>query len=496
MIKLRHDSAGSIGPRGVTLVEVLMSLMIMSIGLASVAVLFPISVLRSVQATQMTNSAILKYNVEAYVQMNPQLIFDPDGDGNLDEHIRNPTESRYIIDPTGFFELVASGNSHANYATLSTNNNSALNNDNAERGFVDWIGNTDADNSDVNNNSPTAYQSLPRYDGGIRVGTFSSAYPSGFSPSSGGEDARALKLLASTLTKQGDGWETQLEALPVNFVFADGSSPSPTAASSALIAGLELPADLDLTGIMTAQNSVPKAGVTPIIPDPQLCRVIVFSADGAFSVSLPLIHNPSGTQYVLWTEDINLNGTGDAGEDINLNGALDTPDLPLQFFNSISGNFEVGRVVLQTAKTQDYNWLLTVRRGQDGQARGVDVVVTHNKGITTDDERVFSASFNTSNVAPNSPFQIEVLNDGGQTSTAEAAEPLLKRSGYVLDVVNARWYRVRNYQEAVVTVGSVTGPGYIVDLETPVVANAVTGVAMFLPGVVDVYPMGSVPIPQ
>ena len=152
--------------------------------------------------------------------------------------------------------------------------------------------------------------------------------------------------------------------------------------------------------------------------------------------------------------------------------------------------------MLQTAKTQDYNWLLTVRRGQDGQARGVDVVVTHNKGITTDDERVFSASFNTSNVAPNSPFQIEVLNDGGQTSTADAAEPLLKRSGYVLDVVNARWYRVRNYQEAVVTVGSVTGPGYIVDLETPVVANAVTGVAMFLPGVVDVYPMGSVPIPQ
>lgn len=495
MKKLSHDSASPDRLSGVTLVEVLMSLMIMSIGLASVAVLFPISVLRSVQATQMTNAAILKYNVEAYVQMNPQLIFDPDGDGNLDEHIRNHTEARYIIDPSGYFELAASGNTHATYPSLSANNDSSTNNDNAQRGFVDWIGNTDVDSSDVNNNTPTEYTSLPRYDGGIRYGTSSGLGSTGFIPSSGGEDARALKLLGSTLTKQGDGWETQLEALPVNFVFADGSTGT-TAASTASIAGLELPADLDLTGLMTAQNSVPKSGVTAMIPDPELCRVVIFSADGSFSVSLPLISIPSGTQNVLWTEDIDLDGAQDAGEDINLNSYPDLRSLPLQFVSTVSGNFEVGRVLLQTAKTQDYNWLLTVRRGQDGQARGVDVVVTHNKGITADDERVFPASFDTSNTAPNSPFQIEVLSDGGQTSTGDIAEPLLKRSGYVLDVNNARWYRIRNYQEAVVTVGTVTGAGYIVDLETPVVASSVSGVAMFLPGVVDVYPMGSVPIPQ
>ena len=77
---------GSTGERhGVTLIEVLMSLMIMSIGVSAVMVLFPISVLRSVQATQLTNAAILKYVAEAIVQMQPQLVFDPDGDGNLDE---------------------------------------------------------------------------------------------------------------------------------------------------------------------------------------------------------------------------------------------------------------------------------------------------------------------------------------------------------------------------------------------------------------------------
>ena len=43
--------------RGVTLTEVLMSLMIMSIGISSVAVLFPLSMLRSLQATQRTAAA-------------------------------------------------------------------------------------------------------------------------------------------------------------------------------------------------------------------------------------------------------------------------------------------------------------------------------------------------------------------------------------------------------------------------------------------------------
>jgi len=43
-------------PAGVTLTEVLMSLMIMSIGISSVMVLFPISVLRSAQSTQLTNA--------------------------------------------------------------------------------------------------------------------------------------------------------------------------------------------------------------------------------------------------------------------------------------------------------------------------------------------------------------------------------------------------------------------------------------------------------
>ena len=101
------------GPAGVTLTEVLMSLMIMSIGISSVMVLFLISVLRSVQSTQLTNAAILKYNTEAQLRQNPRLVFDPNGnydlqttdvarDKALAEHFLSGNGRNYMVDLSGF----------------------------------------------------------------------------------------------------------------------------------------------------------------------------------------------------------------------------------------------------------------------------------------------------------------------------------------------------------------------------------------------------------
>jgi len=473
------------------MIEVLMSLMIMSIGISAVAVLFPISVLRSVQATQLTNAAILKYNAEALFQTRPEFVFDPDGDGNFAEHFRNKTEERYIIDPAGYFEIGAAG-TFSTYPTLSNLNDATKPNDSSLRGLADWFGNLDANGDGV----PEPLAALPRYDGGIRVASISGSYPNGYSPNGGDpEEARALRLLGSTLSKLGDGWDTQIDTINVDFVLADGSNPGGTASSAASIVGLKLPDDIDLSGISTAQNYVPRVSSNQIIPDPEVCRIVIFSADGSFSVSLPLISIDNASKFAIWSEDVNFNATGDAGEDVNRNGTLDVRKLPLQFVDSTSGNFAVGKVLLQSARTHDYNWLLTVRRGSDGSARGVDVVITHSKGITPDEERLFSASFNTSSLAPSSPYVISVLSASGKKANLEDAEPLLRKSGFVLDVQNARWYRIRDYQEATVTVGATTGPGHRVTLETPVLQNSLSGAAMFLPGVIDVYPMGSIPIP-
>ena len=94
--------------RATTLMEVLMSILIMSIGVVMVATLFPIAALKTVQATHLTNAAILRYNAEAILDTAPELIHNPDGDNDVIEHFRRPANRRYIVDPLGF-NLMPSG---------------------------------------------------------------------------------------------------------------------------------------------------------------------------------------------------------------------------------------------------------------------------------------------------------------------------------------------------------------------------------------------------
>ena len=499
---------------GVTLTEVLMSLMIMSIGISAVAVLFPISVLRSVQATQLTNAAILKSNAQALLDMRQELVFDPDGDGNFDEHIGAQQELNYVVDPSGYFEMATgaafSTASYATFATLSTNNNATLPNDSTLRGGADWFGNVDT-NAD---GTPEPFPILPRYDGGVRVATIPSNAPLGFRPQGGNpEEARALRLLGATLSKLGDGWETQFDAIPEEFVFADGSTGTSAALGSNIV-GIKFATDADLSAVPTSVSMLPAVSGNQIITDPEICRVVVFSLDGNFSVALPLIAVDNTSKFAVWSEDTDFDNALTAGEDLNRTGTVDIRTLPSQFYNTATGSYSIGRVLLQSSRTHDYNWLLTVRRGRDGQARGVDVVITHNKDVLPDNERVYTASFDTRTTSFNNPYVIEVFKSSGLQESGELAVPAIKKSGYVLDIQNARWYRVLDYTEQDVTIfnssGPITAPGYTITLETPVLENSpfvydadsgapvdprYAGHVMFLPGVIEVYPMGSIARP-
>ncbi|MBR9804426.1 hypothetical protein GYB59_23255 [bacterium] len=102
---------GPASRQGATLVEILMSLMVMSIGLVSVASLFPLSMMRSIQATQLTNAAMLHYQCEDYTRAFPGLTFNHyDGSGivpNSEMQASSPTIRRFregagAINPTVF----------------------------------------------------------------------------------------------------------------------------------------------------------------------------------------------------------------------------------------------------------------------------------------------------------------------------------------------------------------------------------------------------------
>lgn len=84
---------------GATLSEVLISLMVMSIGVVSLATLFPISVLRSIQATQLTNATIHRMNAEQLIDTFPRLVHNPQ---TILPAISEAQSGRFIVDPMGW----------------------------------------------------------------------------------------------------------------------------------------------------------------------------------------------------------------------------------------------------------------------------------------------------------------------------------------------------------------------------------------------------------
>ena len=91
---------------GVTLTEVLMSVMIMGIGVVSLATLFPISTLRVLDATNRTNSTVARFNAEGTIGSFPTMVSDPDG---IADAVDTTPEAgtNYVVDPLGWYELRA-----------------------------------------------------------------------------------------------------------------------------------------------------------------------------------------------------------------------------------------------------------------------------------------------------------------------------------------------------------------------------------------------------
>lgn len=83
------------GRSGAALMEVLIALMAMGIGVVSLMALFPLSVVRTAQAHQLTVGTGLRLNVEAFLDNNRYVWIDPDRDGNTNEH----AAESFLFDP-------------------------------------------------------------------------------------------------------------------------------------------------------------------------------------------------------------------------------------------------------------------------------------------------------------------------------------------------------------------------------------------------------------
>ena len=250
--------------------------------------------------------------------------------------------------------------------------------------------------------------------------------------------------------------------------------------------------------------------------------------DGLRSQSYPLTHidtTPVGAGWqntAYWSEDIDGDGTAD--HDYNMNGAPDIRPLPIEFGAAI------GRVIIQSRKVNDFNWMLTVRRRSDGFVRNVDVVVRYSDGADAQNERLFEATFVKGSTAIGIRYPYRV-------TATDLTTPKFRKGGFVFDAQNAR-YRIQDYKE--VPVGNIgwAYPNYdaVVFTEDVIVdaggedqytvdgsgtsillngnidtvggvsedlrppgnndGNLTFGYAMFPASVIDVYPMGSLKMPS
>jgi len=155
-----------------------MSMMILSIGVLSLASLFPIGILSSVRATQLTHAVTLKHNVANRIDLDPGLILDPDRNYNQ----LTGTNLRYIVDPLGSVRL----------ADLNGNGLIDPTEEAPPFGWVDANSNGSVDNEDANNNGALDPGEDTNSNGVLDCEFIASRWDAGYTSLSRAEDLVAL----------------------------------------------------------------------------------------------------------------------------------------------------------------------------------------------------------------------------------------------------------------------------------------------------------------
>ena len=460
---------GWVGRAGTSLTEVLMSLMIMSIGIVSVATLFPISAIRTLEANKQTNSTIARFTAEALIDVDPQFVHNPDGvyafpgaaAGVIDSTPYNSSYSltppmpaqptfrgqNYLVDPIGWQGFnenpVAPGTPLPGFPIIAPPPTGV-----SPR---DWFG-----NNVFTLSAGSAFSPLPRRYTGASL--FPLPYPSTAA------ELLTAKARAAGLVAQPDNWKAAGEGQFVGSV--------PPGATTGIL-GVTLDGDTDLSSVN------PATGVT--------YRAVIYDVDG----------DHSEVRYGITT---NYNAGNNAWEVTWLTA------LPTRFNSPTAGALpNIGKVRIEVAD-QLYTWMLSVRKRSSGPA-SVDVVVFFKRNFDPNNERVFDAEFRKyklwrdakndyDDIPPGSLTLrkpgIAGMDDNGFNGNDDVGEigypgiysieqdvengtvtikvpsvatdderPKLKRGNYLYDTKNGLWYRIRAVQNEQFGVGAGSNEDWV-----------------------------------
>jgi hypothetical protein len=425
-----------------TLVEVLMSMLVTGIGVLGVISLLPLAYVRAVQATNLTNGTILRYDAESMIDINPRLLLrwqaqqaysstTPIYGGSTGDIIIN---SNY----TGIaFQCTTSGTSGVLPPPTS--------------GLVPpaWnttVGGTTNDGTVVWTTVQNATTPLPPTQFVIDpLGWYAMSATPTLQTTLGNNGAGAA--YANAIPRFNGEVPNAVAAamqayLPDSWVEQARAPVSSFTANSATLNGP------DLSSVAFSTPATLAAATAPY----SISRVVLIDATGKVSQTRIItgIASPTVSPVVSWSASDPLTGT----------------------FTPV-----IARVETQELR---YTWLLTVIPSSGGGTSNVEVTVFFHRPLLATDEQAYTAAG----------------ADGVQTPfpvTYSGTKPFVKKGSFLFDCVFGRWYRVLN-------IANDNGSSFqvFVDQQRPstdvIKAQRQLNLglnfgAVFMRGVVDVFPL-------
>ena len=430
---------------GATLTEVLISLLAMGIGVVAVATMFPISVLKSVRATQLTRAAILTQNANSQIHADPRILNDPD-------FATSPGEFEHYsedLNGNGKFEQ-GEDSGETFYGATGLN-----------RGIyivdpLGWAYNNGLPTGTpgiFGNNSPTGFAGFPRHSG------------MAINPATTSLTDTQIENAAAALVGLPDSWETIGEEVMHPTTPFPGSSPA-----NRTIVKFADATQFDFSVVTTGGNPISRA---------------VF-----------FLFQPNGGVLAVTRRITGVNSGN--------NTLTVTPPLPASLTASPG---IIDRVRVETQQEQ-FTWLLSVRRPSHGVPLA-DIVVFYNRSLGPDSERLYESSFRAAAGSDGTyadgtyrsgflydPFpgipgiqEIDPTAPGDEVTLQwTTIKPNYKRGNFIFSSANGEWYRIINILRE-------TDTSVVLQLDRRVKSGAVPSAlpltednAILPIGVIDVFP--------
>lgn len=515
MRTIRDCSAVAEQRRGTTLSEILASLIVMSVGIVSVMSLFPISVLRTVQANQLTTSAQLKYDFDGLTGPRPEVVT---GVGQWQSGL-SYNQGDLVLSTIGsnrYFERQNAGTSGAvepswKFATGSTTDDGSTNNawithlartymvdpmgweertqEMIDRSLTPSLGMSDIRNTFGRSSlTPTILPMdspfrIVRFRGGVALPIANNPNPANslFFPAANSAPAIISRFGATQTCYLPDSWLLQVDSTDVGPGAATSTATSIQIQRTDVVTSL----DRDNDGTVTMTFGGAEQAING--------RVTLYGPDNKQSVVRQI---NTITRYLAPNyEQINW-----------------TAPLP--------GNFTPVRVRVETFQPR-FCWMLAVRRQLSG-AIYMDLITFYKRSFDPNQELIHPAHFRASNWPGANGVLGTPLPDADDVtdptvvvqynSAIGTGSTALRRGGFICDAQNNRWYRILSFKEVSdawaallildpnATPGALTSGarGAVVRLEFVAMESsgiytaggtAGPGGAILLPGIINVYPL-------